>query len=194
MKKLLFLTAIAVFALTTTNAQDEDSTGGYMSEGGYAAGDFYVSGSVGLLSLSTDGNSNTAYSISPGIGYFLNDNICLDADLTFSDPGTDNSSTVGAGLGAEYFFTPGKQFSFLVYGGFDYESTEIAPDAKNNTWFLGLAPGVNFFISNAFALRASVGSLGYASSKDDTDGAEATNAFGVNFDLTEIEFGLTYKF
>ena len=187
MKKLLFLTAIAVFTFTTTNAQNEDSTVGF------AKSDLYISGSLGLASVSTDGVSNTAYSISPAIGYFLSDNIALEADLIYSDAGTDDSSTFGAAIGAIYFFSPAKQFSFAIGGGFDYESTEqgvVAP--KLNSWFIGLTPGMNYFVSDSFALRAGIGSLGYGSSKP--DGAEATNTFGFSLDLYDVEFGITYKF
>ena len=53
MKNLLLFTAIAVFVFSTANAQDEQ----YMSEGGFAKSDLYISGSVGLASVSKDGNS-----------------------------------------------------------------------------------------------------------------------------------------
>ena len=187
MKKVLLCAALAVFALTTTNAQDEDSSMGFSKS------DLYVSGSVGLASVSSDGDSNTGYSISPTIGYFLSDNIALEADLIYSDAGTDDSSTFGAAIGAIYFFSPAKQFSFAIGGGFDYESTEqgvVAP--KLNSWFIGLTPGMNYFVSDSFALRAGIGSLGYGSSKP--DGAEATNTFGFSLDLYDVEFGVTYKF
>ena len=190
MKKLLFLTAIAVFVFTTVNAQDEQ----YMSEGGFAKSDLYISGSVGLASVSSDGNSNTAYSISPAIGYFLSDNIALEADLTYSDAGVDDSSAFGIGLGAVYYFSPAEQFSFGIGGGFDYNSADAGADTKLNTMFIGVSPGMSYFVSDSFALRAAVGSLGYSSSKADTDGAEATNAFGFSLDLDSIEFGVTYKF
>ncbi|MFT4806242.1 MAG: hypothetical protein ACI9YE_003474, partial [Psychroserpens sp.] len=42
MKKLLFMTAIAVFGLSNVNAQDENTIGGFEK------GDVYVSGSVGF--------------------------------------------------------------------------------------------------------------------------------------------------
>ncbi len=190
MKNLLLFTAIAVFVFTTVSAQDDQ----YMSEGGFAKSDLYISGSVGLASVSSDGDSNTAYSISPAIGYFLSENIALEADLTFSDSGTDNSAAFGGAIGAIYFFSPAKQFSFAIGGGFDYNSAEQGPDTKLNSWFVGLTPGMNYFVSDSFALRAGIGSLGYGSSKLDTDGAEATNTFGFSLDLYDIEFGVTYKF
>jgi len=188
MKKVLLCAAFAVFALTTTNAQDEDSSMGFSKS------DLYVSGSVGLASVSSDGNSNTAYSISPEIGYFLSDNIALEADLTYSDAGVDDSSAFGIGVGAVYYFSPAEQFSFSIGGGFDYNSADAGADTKLNTMFIGVLPGMSYFVSDSFALRAAVGSLGYSSSKADTDGAEATNTFGFSLDLDSIEFGVTYKF
>ena len=78
--------------------------------------------------------------------------------------------------------------------GLNYNSQETGPDVKVNTFTIAVAPGVNYFVSDAFALRATVGSLGYTSAKADTDGAESVSQFGLNLNLSNINFGMTYKF
>src|SRR5690606_9273516 len=109
----------------------------------------------------------------------------------------DKQSQFGAGLGATYFFTPSSKFSFTVGAGVAYASSkeeeEGSDDFKVNSFGIAVAPGVNYFISDNFALRASIGALSYTSSKADFDGAEAINTFGLNLDLSDINFGLTYK-
>lgn len=187
MKKLLLGAAFAVFALTTTNAQDDDSMG-------FEKSDLYVSGTVGFVSASGGASDGTAYNFSPSVGYFLTENIALEANLSFGDAGGDDSGSFGFGAGARYFLAPASQFSLTLGAGLNYNSQETGPDVKVNTFTIAVAPGVNYFVSDAFALRATVGSLGYTSAKADTDGAESVSQFGLNLNLSNINFGMTYKF
>lgn len=196
MKKLLFTAAIAVLGFTSVNAQDDTVT-----TGGFAEGDVYVSGSVGFdNSKFADAKSNE-FNFSPSVGYFISDNIALEANLlvgTSEDFSDDKTTTFGAGLGATYFFTPASQFSFTLGAGVSYANSKFEPngadEVKYDTFGFAIAPGLNYFVSDHFALRASVGALSYTSSKADFDGAEAQNDFGVNVDLSDINFGVTYKF
>ncbi len=198
MKKLILTAAVALFAFTA-NAQDESTEA---ATGSFAKSDLYVSGTVGFTSFSQDEVSTSGFEFSPSVGYFLTDNIALELGLGFgSDTAAndDKTTTVGVDLGARYFFTPASQFSFTVGAGFAYQTETTSFDAggddfKFNTFGFAVAPGVNYFVSDAFALRASIGALSYASAKADVDGAEAANTFGLNFDLSDINFGLTYKF
>lgn len=202
MKKLLLLTAVAVFGLSNVSAQEENKT----TTGGFAKGDVYASGTVGFSSAKQDEAKSSAFTFSPSAGYFINDNIALEAILiygssTVEDGGPEEKTTsFGGGLGATYFFTPGKQFSFIVGAGVTYvnSKSEIdvsgTDDFKVNTFGIAVAPGVNYFVSDCIALRASIGALSYASSKADVDDAEALNTFGFNLDLSDINFGVTYKF
>ena len=187
MKKLLLLAAFAVFALTTTNAQDEDSMG-------FAQSDLYVSGTLGFASISGGDADGTAYNFSPSVGYFLTDNIALEGSLSYGNAGGDNSSSFGIGAGARYFLAPASQFSLTLGAGLNYNSQESGEDSKLNTFTIAVAPGVNYFVSDAFALRASFGSLGYTTAKADVDGAPSVSQFGLNIDLSNINFGMTYKF
>lgn len=204
MKKLLFAAAIAVLGFTNVNAQNDNTTGGF------AKGDVYASGTLGYNSTKVADISVNNFTFSPSAGYFINDNIALEATLIVgsSDATIDfdgdsvsvENSTFGGGLGATYFFTPAKQFSFIVGAGVSYTSTNAefdidgADELKTNTFGIAVAPGVNYFVSDCFALRASVGAISYASSKLDVDGAESVNSFGINLNLSNINFGLTYKF
>jgi len=193
MKKLLLITAIAVFGFTV-NAQEETSRG-------FENGDVYASGTVGFTTTSVADFDSNEFNFSPSVGFFVTDNIAIEAGLTFGsseDFSEDKASTFGGTLGANYFFTPANDFSFTLGAGLAYQSTKLEPnaggEAKLNTFAVAVAPGINYFVSDCIALRASVGALSYASSKPDVDGAEATNTFGLNLDLSDINFGITYKF
>lgn len=199
MKKLLLIATVVVFGFTA-NAQDENTTGGF------AKGDVYASGTVGFNSAKQDEAKSNAFTFSPSVGYFINDNIALEATLIVGSNKIENggpeekTTSLGGGLGATYFFTPANQFSFTLGAGVSYvnSKSEIdvadTDDEKVNTFAIAVAPGINYFVSDCIALRASIGALSYASSKADFDGAEALNTFGLNLDLSDINFGVTYKF
>ncbi|WP_299336185.1 OmpW family outer membrane protein [uncultured Psychroserpens sp.] len=195
MKKLLLMAAVAVFGFTNVNAQDENTTGGFAKD------DVYVSGTVGFSNTKVADVKSNEFTFSPAVGYFISDNIALEANLLVGsgeDFDEDKTSTFGAGLGATYFFTPSSQFSFTVGAGVAYASSKFEPnggeESKVNSFGVAVSPGLNYFVSDCFALRASVGALSYTSAKPDFDGAEATNTFGLNLDLSDINFGVVYKF
>ena len=193
------MTAVAVFAFTNVNAQDENTTAGF------AKGDIYVSGTVGFNSQTQDEEKINNLKFSPTVGYFVSNNIALEFNLLFGSQKEEfegfeeKMSQFGAGLGATYFFTPDSQFSFTVGAGLAYVSSKeeidgVDEDFKANTFGIAVSPGLNYFVSDCIALRASIGALSYSSSKADFDGAEALNTFGLNLDLSDINFGVTYKF
>tara|TARA_R110002111_G_scaffold57012_3_gene96821 strand:+ start:3883 stop:4467 length:585 start_codon:yes stop_codon:yes gene_type:complete len=194
MKKLLFTAAIAVLGFTNVNAQEEATTTGF------AKGDLFVSGSVGFNSSKTGDAKSNNLNFSPSVGYFISENIALEVNLMIGsgEDAVDTKTTdLGAGLGATYFFTPSNKFSFTVGAGFGYANSKVEFDGggevKVDSFRFAVAPGVHYFISDKFALRASVGALSYESTK--ADGADdATNDFGLNIDLSDINFGLVYKF
>lgn len=86
----------------------------------------------------------------------------------------------------------------MVGAGLSYGKTSskqgAVKDPDYNTFGFVIVPGVNYFISESFALRASVGALSYKNRKADVSGAKSNSSFDVNLDFSDINFGLTYKF
>lgn len=194
MKKILFMAAIAVLGLSNVNAQDEKT-------GGFANGDVYASGNVNYNSFKQGDVKSNDLTFSPTVGYFVSDNVALEAGLIIGsseNTSQDESSSFGGSLGATYFFTPANQFSFNIGAAVGYSNTKVefnsGGESKINALVVAVAPGVNYFISNCFALRASIGALSYSSAKADFSGAEAANNFAINLSLSNVNFGLTYKF
>lgn len=193
MKKLI-LSALAIFALTTANAQEE---------GGFSKGDVFVTGSFNYNNTSVSGLSSDAYNFNPSVGYFVSDNISLAAGFnlgksTMTIEGVQGieANTVGGTLGAVYFFTPANKFSFTAGLGLGYNSTKLGTGStvNLNTFSVAAAPGINYFLSKKFAVNAALGVLGYSSSKFDTENASAINTFTFGVNAAQINFGLTYKF
>lgn len=197
MKKLL-LTIAMVASGFTANAQEK---------GGFEKEDWFVSGTAGFNSSSQEnvGNSST-FTFSPSVGYFVSDNIALELALNIGSSAVEieflgeeaKQNVFGVSLGGNYFFTPENNFSFTLGAGLSYasiSSEENGVEAADRSIFgIAVAPGVNYFVSENFALRASVGALSYSNESIDIDGAPSTNNFGLNLNLSDINFGLTYKF
>ena len=195
MKKLLFITAMAVLGLTNVNAQEETTSG-------FQNGDLYVSGEIGFTSFKQADAKSNQFTFSPSLGYFVSDHIALELGLAIGSnksSNDDKTNVIGGELGAIYYCTPSNQFSFTVGAGFTYQSytfkpSSATPDSKTNVFGFAVSPGLSYFVSKNVALRGSIGALSYTSSKDDFDGAEAANQFNINLDLSDFNFGIVYKF
>lgn len=196
MKKLLLVTAVAVFGFTSVNAQDEKT-------GGYSNGDVFATGSVSFSSSTSEDYNSDAFRFNPSVGYFVSDNVAVGVslgietrkqDYSFSSEVKTNAFTAGAF--GQYYFTPENQFSFLLqlsalYTSFKQEQS--SNEAKGDGFIAGFAPGINYFVSDCFALQANVGVLSYQTEKIDGI-SESSDGFSIGLNLTDINFGLTYKF
>src|SRR5690606_38979593 len=104
------------------------------------------------------------------------------------------STFMVGGLG-RYYFTPANRFSMLLelsalYVSNNYEET-LSPDYKTNGFSAGFGPGINYFISNHFALHSYLGVIGFGVLKPDS--GDAINTFNFNVGLNNLTFGLLYK-
>ena len=191
MKKVLLFAAFAAFAMTSVNAQDS----------GFAKSDIYMTGTVGFNSASQGDSDSSDFNFSPAVGYMMNDNIALEAGLSFGGAtAADDSevSTVGINVGARWFMTPGEKFSLSVGAGLGYGTATASAtgldDFTVNMISFAVSPAVNYWVSDSFGLVATVAALSYTSTEADVAGAEAATEFGLNVDLSDINFGMVYKF
>ncbi|GGB74518.1 flavo-specific protein antigen FspA [Flavobacterium suaedae] len=201
MKKIL-LSAAAVLAFGFANAQ-EDTT-----KGGFSAGDAFISGTVSFGSEKTGEIKANEFNFSPRAAYFINDNIALGLELGYMSSkediaddgfGTYEEKTTGFEIGAfgRYYFTPANKFSLFTQLGAGYGTAKVEVESfenKANGFYVAFAPGLNYFVSEHFALEATFGVLSYSSVKPDADGAESTNSFEIGLDMADINFGIVYKF
>ncbi|WP_431107617.1 outer membrane beta-barrel protein [Winogradskyella poriferorum] len=195
MKKVLLTAAIAVFGLTNMNAQEDDKTFGF------SEGDIFVEGNVGFNSYNDknfDEKSNS-FSISPKVGYFINDDLAIGGELMFNSSktevaGTDTSKFSGFGVGAfarYYFLDLGERFKTNAEFGVNYSSNnDKINDVKLNGFGAGLGLGINYFATEKIALTFGLKNvLSFSSAKYDTDGAEAETSFNFGFGDVANPFG-----
>ncbi|MDG4717080.1 MULTISPECIES: outer membrane beta-barrel protein [Winogradskyella] len=195
MKKVLLTAAIAVFGLTNMNAQEDEKTFGF------SEGDFFVEGNVSFNSendKNIDEKSNE-FNISPKVGYFINDDLAIGAELLFASSkteldGTDTSDFSGFGVGAfgrYYFLDLGERFKTNAEFGVGYASMEDKlAEVKENSFGAGLGLGINYFVTEKIALTFGLKNiLSFSSTKLDVDGAEAETSFNLGFGDVANPFG-----
>src|SRR5690606_27786883 len=178
MKKLLCITALAFLAFSNANAQDSNDT-----TGGFANGDIFFSGTAGYISTKTDDVKTESFEFIPRVGFFIADNIAIGGQLGYEfgkseagDVETQDYNTLSVGAFARYYNKPANQFSLFGQLSIGYNSTKNnLSDQKENGFDVTIAPGISYFLSDNFALEATVGLLKYETSKP--DGGESTNTF-----------------
>lgn len=197
MKKVI-LSAVAVFALTFANAQESESSYGF------GEGDIFVTGGIGFDSSKTGDSKTNGFNFSPKAGYFITENIAVGIGLEIGSTKVENgaevkTNTFGGEVFGRYYFTPSSQFS--VFGelavGFGSNKTEVEGvpgDVTSKTFGVNAGVGVSYFLNSNWALEAGWAGLGYNSNDNGGDGADKTNDFGLNVDLSSITLGLVYKF
>ena len=183
MKKIIY-SAIAIMTIGFANAQDKSTTG-------FAKGDVYASGSFMIKSVSNGGTSEST--IMPAVGFFVTEAISIEASVGIMSGigGVNGSKATAFGVGAAYNFNAGNQFSTNVNLGLAMANADNN-GAKASATVLNLGYGMRYFVSSKFALTANLGALRYTSVKPDGGTATTMTEFGL--DLSNIAFGLVYKF
>ncbi|TGD56783.1 outer membrane beta-barrel protein [Flavobacterium humi] len=222
MKKVL-LTAAAVFAFGFANAQEEAKSFGF------SKGNIIVEGNLGFSSDKDNESFNgtdveetktNTFNFNPKAGYFVTDKIAVGVELglgsskeentVFGTPNVTNeikSNSFGAGVFARYYFLElGQRFKTYTEAGLGFGSTKNKTNgtetSKVNSLNLGIDLGINYFVTDKFAINFGLANvLGYSSSKTEFPGGgeDKSNELNGNFNVfnnffNTAQFGLTYKF
>jgi outer membrane protein len=216
MKKILIISIITVFGFTKVNAQEE------LPAYGFEFDNFIIEGNIGFnLDNSTNTydaediseNSETAFTINPKIGFFLEDNFAIGVELFYGNSDTESTTfgtpniiskteenTIGAGVFARYYFLNlGERFKTYTELGVGYESSkeevsvsdqmESIIDTDSQNINAGLGIGINYFLTDRFAINFALTDLlsfKTGTTKDNLSEKEAetkTTSFNGNFNL-----------
>ncbi len=204
MKKFLY--AIAAFAAVTGMSAQEQTTAPGATEG-FTKGDTFIIGSIGILQQKSDDVKSTGFSAGTAVGHFVSQNIALGAGITYLSQNTEagnfspenKQNAVSGNLFGRYYFTPQNKFS--IYGqlaaSYNNYKRETAGETSETShgFAVSAGPGFNYFITPHLALISSVGFLSYSTSTYEANGNSTDNSgFGLNLDISNIYFGLAYKF
>ncbi|GAA4270726.1 outer membrane beta-barrel protein [Aquimarina gracilis] len=215
MKTTLFFCIASLLFFSKSFAQEEPDFG-------FKKGDVFISGSLSYNKTNFENNNDfdedrSRWVIQPRIGYFINSNFAIGTRLSYSKFKSDNSqdfssdgSDVGIGIFGRYYFTPQKRFSIYADASASYfrgkseqefifndqiEITEI----ENDSYAVAISPGIQFFVSEKFALTSSIGSIEFSISEGETinpDGERFTREsdnFSINLGLDNIFLGILYR-
>ncbi|RZJ73646.1 outer membrane beta-barrel protein [Flavobacterium sp.] len=196
MKKVLF-SAAALLAVAFASAQETETGKGFKK------GDFYMTGAVGFSSEKTGDFKTNEFTIAPTAGYFVSNNIAVGLNVGYVSTKEENpvdgdvdTDLFVIGAFGRYYATPANDFSFFGQLGFNYGTGKTKPegggDFKVDGFEVALRPGVSYFLSKNVAIEASIGALSYSSIEP--DGGESTDSFEIGVNLTEVQFGVVYKF
>ena len=196
MKKVFFFLAL-ITAFGVVKAQE-----------GFSKGNTFLTGSLGVSSENdkdADSKSNST-TFSVGVGHFLSDNIAVGINVGFGSAKTtevslttEETSAMTAGAFGRYYFSPKSKFSMFSHLGLNYASVTdktTNPDLKATGMDIFAAPGFNYFISKNLSLEAVIGRIGYTSVKASSGSlnAKGTTNFDFGIDLTNVTFGMNFRF
>lgn len=196
--KTICLTVFVITSVLKVNAQENQV-------GGFDLKDKYVSGFLSYKPQVGDSEvSGYDFSVSPVLGFFVSKHMSLEALLIYSSTvsktyySDSESTTKGLGIGTNYYFTPQERFSFTIGVQVFYEKWESELDGREadtiRTQNCIITPGISYFLSDSFLLKASLGSINYFSSKTDNYDEEVNEALDVNLNLSNVRIGIGYRF
>lgn len=183
MKKLFFV-IMAVFVAVGANAQKAKTTSSKSSG-------IYAGGGISFQSTSDE----TAITIIPEIGGHINDKMGWGVRVGFGSEGSGDSKYTIFQIKPylrHTIYSIGQVGVILDYHLL-YESAGIK-DNKTNTFGLGVAPGLALNVNSKISVVTHLGFLGYTSSKEDVEGAEAVNLFTLKANSENIGLSVYYNF
>lgn len=156
----------------------------------------YVGGAVGFQTVSHDGDSETAFTLKPEVGYNLNEDWAIGMAVGYGETGKDLTKVKTFIINPYVRYNAVKldKVTLFLDGSFAYQSIDPKASYKTNEWGIGVKPGLAVALTDHLSFVSHLGFVGYESSKPDFDGAKATNTFGVAIDANSLDFGLYFNF
>jgi hypothetical protein len=155
---------------------------------------FFVGGSAGLVSVSPEtGDSNTAFGVSPYVGYLINDKSDVSVGVSYTDYGKAGSSdglesSVGATLAYEYAIASAGKLTFYIAPSVTYTSYAPIVGDSYSGFSIAVAPNVQYALSERVGLIASLGFIGISYESIEDRGSEFIIGADGNNTITSIGF------
>ena len=227
MKKVLFFASVLIAGTLTAQTTQDDRLvipKGTWTVGGNLSFDTFsrtsenepftsetdVTGISFLPNLGYAVGENTILGLRPGYRYQESENTVFE-DSMLSNSRTTESHALSLAAYLRRFFPLNKNLALYLQGELGYahargESTSgndslSESESTTDTFFIGIRPGITYFVSKAFALEAGMGALQYERSESELKDSNGTvsstadsNRFNFDLDTSQIFFGLSYYF
>ncbi|MDR1940936.1 MAG: porin family protein [Endomicrobium sp.] len=161
---------------------------------------FFVGGELGIESITPNkGDSNTTFSVSPYVGYLLNDKSDISIGFSYSDNGTvdpdaedKDESSFGVTLAYEYAIASVDKLTFYISPTLTYTSTSVKDGDAYSSYEIAVAPNVQYALSERVGLIATLGFAGI--SYEAIEDGDSTFTFGANGNDTITSIGFYFNF
>lgn len=184
---------------------------GFHANAQWSQGSILATGNLGFASGSTKVESNSttttttktsSFNFGLNGGYFIQDNLAVGLRIGYQTNATTNPqtdittsyNTFSYGAFGRYYLPVNEAFAF--YGQL---AVDLSNGSANNTdessFSTGAGVGMSYFLTDVLFLDANYGFLGYTSNKSTNNGVSTrTGSFGLNLDITSINFGVGILF
>ena len=149
----------------------------------------YLGGEISLWH--NDDADVTTLTLSPEVGYNLNNKWAVGGNLRFLHQEEDNVSTNGFALApyVRYSYYENKVVRLFIDGGLGFSTYKVEDFDNINGFEFGFRPGIAIKLNNHFSLLAKCGFLGY---RDDY--MYGADGYGFSFSSEDLSFGFHYEF
>lgn len=191
MKKYILSVILLLSCLTIIAQEAKDVSVGFKE------GDLAVYGKSSFDKIGTGDDKVSALVLNTGVNYFAWKNVAIQSgvSLSFGEENDIKLSRFGADLGVLYYFTPASKFSVSFGANFSYfaSSLQSGSDAAQNSkqFACNIPLGINYFLSDSFAITSQWGGLGYSS--NDNGSLPATDIISASLTMSNLNLGLLYK-
>ncbi|MEO9512493.1 MAG: hypothetical protein ABJN84_09535 [Flavobacteriaceae bacterium] len=225
MKRVLFFTALLGMGFIQAQGGEQKKNKLAIEKGTWnLAGNFsfgFSDQNLNYADSSTDQNSSFA-SFAPALGYFIATDIQLGLGGGYGFR-NDNTQFVGGVQTTDMdyrrntftlypfvrkYFGLSKNFALYLQAEGRYDRSKIEQkttngdilnaDSSSDSLFMGIRPGLTFFVSNNFAFETGLGSVGYETASYNTNSNTTSesdgNSFNLNLSSSDLIFGLSYYF
>ncbi len=171
MKKILCLAIIAIASISAS------------------AQNWYLGGGISYDHTETEGIESDVFTISPELGYTINEKWAIGATLGYTwEKDVYNSFAINPYARYTYFKTENNLVNLFVDGGFGVGIISPEKGDSSTIWEIGFKPGIALNVTEQFSLVAHVGFLGYQ------DYDVLGENYGLNLSGSNISFGFYYNF
>ena len=158
---------------------------------GFEKNQFSIIANVGLDNEIMSGKDKTSYYFGLDGGLFVSN--CVNLGLNF---GVNNIADISDNFfmrfKSTFYATPKNKFSLFGSISAGYFETKLQGEQfKGYDFFIN--PGVNYFVTDAFAINASVGNIGYKTYKSDSNKNIKSEEIKLDFNFSQITIGLLYR-
>jgi outer membrane protein len=160
-------------------------------------GTIFLGGSFGITSDKEPASQSfpeiktTGFVSSPGVGYFLTDNLAIGIDANFGSSVTEQGASertitsINLGPFVRYYVpTSGDKFFFMAEGGInlgrsktEFLNPPFTSKGETSTFNFYISPGFSYFFSDKWSLDFQLAGISYTSFDPNTSGDSKNDKF-----------------